>query len=405
MTLVALFALAVPAAANPPNPWPEVLTLDEAARFLRVHPTELGQLADWGQVPARRIGGYWRFNRVALLEWLKGDTVTYAAIPMPGYVAPAPSTMVPYGQRVIGTQTGWPLPPVTMARIGARGTTGGQPGGAPPAKPAKPIGEAPEGETAEDVFLRGQRVLLGTGEVTLELGLFYSRSDNQAFRTVSGGTVLGTIENDTFTTSLTGRYGLDPDTELFAGGSFRRQSTQTFSGSEEIDSSATPEFGDVSLGVRETVLRERSGVPDVILTVTGRIPTEDSSFAVGGGVAVVKSVDPVVLFANANYRHVFARDFSDTTRLEARDRIDATAGFAFALNDTLTLSSSLTGVFTGETAFSNATLRQRESFSLQFGLTSLLTKNLYIEPTVSFGLNGPGSSFAIGVSLPYTFEP
>jgi hypothetical protein len=30
---------------------------------------------------------------------------------------------------------------------------------------------------------------------------------------------------------------------------------------------------------------------------------------------------------------------------------------------------------------------------------------LYIEPTVSFGLNGPGDSFALGVTLPYTFGP
>ncbi len=120
---------------------------------------------------------------------------------------------------------------------------------------------------------------------------------------------------------------------------------------------------------------------------------------------MVKSIDPVVLFANANYRHTFSRDFADVTRLEAEDRIDATLGYALALNDTLTLSMALSGLFTGATDFDNAELRQRQFFSLEFGLTSLLTKNLYIEPTVSFGLNGPGNSFALGVSLPYTFEP
>ncbi len=40
---------------------------------------------------------------------------------------------------------------------------------------------------------------------------------------------------------------------------------------------------------------------------------------------------------------------------------------------------------------------------MQFGLTSWLAKGLYIEPTVSFGLNGPGDSFALGVTVPYTF--
>ncbi len=123
----------------------------------------------------------------------------------------------------------------------------------------------------------------------------------------------------------------------------------------------------------------------------------------GGGLALVKSIDPVVLFASANYRHTFSRDFADVTRLEPEDRLDATFGYALALNDTLTLSAAVSGLFTWETTFDNAKLRDQESFSLQFALTSWLAKGLYIEPSVSFGLNGPGDSFAIGVTLPYTF--
>jgi hypothetical protein len=108
----------------------------------------------------------------------------------------------------------------------------------------------------------------------------------------------------------------------------------------------------------------------------------------------VKSVDPVVLFANTNYLHTFSQDFDDVTRLEAEDQVSATMGYAYALNDTITLSTSLSGLFLSETDFDNATLRQQELFSLQFGLTSWLAKGLYIEPTVSYGLNGPGDSFA-----------
>ena len=65
----------------------------------------------------------------------------------------------------------------------------------------------------------------------------------------------------------------------------------------------------------------------------------------------------------------------------------------------------MSGLFTGATRFDNAELRQRERYFLQFGLTSYLTKGLYIEPTVSFGLNDPGNSVAFGLSLPYTFKP
>jgi len=64
------------------------------------------------------------------------------------------------------------------------------------------------------------------------------------------------------------------------------------------------------------------------------------------------------------------------TRLEPEDRIDVTLGYALALNDTLTISTAVSGVFTGASEFDNAKLRQRETFSLQFGLTSYLAKGL-----------------------------
>jgi hypothetical protein len=111
----------------------------------------------------------------------------------------------------------------------------------------------------------------------------------------------------------------------------------------------------------------------------------------------------VVLFAASNYRHTFSRDFSDITRLEPENRFDVTLGYALALNDTLTISTSVSGVFADATSFDNATLLQQEGYSLQLGLTSYLAPGLYVEPSVSFGLSGPGNSVAFGVTLPYTF--
>ncbi len=250
-------------------------------------------------------------------------------------------------------------------------------------------------------------MLLAPGEVALDVGLFYSETDNQQLALVNGGVGLATVETETFTGFILGRYGLFDETEIFASTTYRDQDSDVFVGSERVTGSHRSEFGDVRVGLRRTVLREAVGRPDVILTLEGRIPTDDddSSYGVGGGVALVKSVDPVVLFANTHYLHTFSQDFDDVTRLEAEDQVSATMGYAYALNDTITLSTSLTGLFLSETDFDNATLRQQELFSLQFGLTSWLAKGLYIEPTVSYGLNGPGDSFAIGVTLPYTFGP
>jgi excisionase family DNA binding protein len=48
-----------------------LLTAEEAAKHLRVHIKSLYRLAQQGIVPARKVGGQWRFHVQALDEWLK----------------------------------------------------------------------------------------------------------------------------------------------------------------------------------------------------------------------------------------------------------------------------------------------------------------------------------------------
>ena len=152
-----------------------MLTLEEAARFLRVSLGELGQLADWGQVPGRRIGGHWRFSRAALLAWLAGDWGAYgrahAPVASAEYVyQPAPvSAAAPYpAATVTQPPSAQILPPASMARVAGAGTTLAQSEVLPePAEPTdeapeepigeapeEPIGEAPEDRTADEIFLR-----------------------------------------------------------------------------------------------------------------------------------------------------------------------------------------------------------------------------------------------------------
>jgi excisionase family DNA binding protein len=51
---------------------PDVMTVDEAAAFLRVHRNHLYDLIGRRQVPHRRRGRIIRLSRDALIEWLKG---------------------------------------------------------------------------------------------------------------------------------------------------------------------------------------------------------------------------------------------------------------------------------------------------------------------------------------------
>lgn len=65
------------AAARKPKPkpksrvLPEVLTLSEAARFLRLPVKTVEKLATEGALPGRKIGKEWRFWRGALERWLE----------------------------------------------------------------------------------------------------------------------------------------------------------------------------------------------------------------------------------------------------------------------------------------------------------------------------------------------
>jgi len=49
-----------------------LLTVAEAARYLRLHPATLRRLARQGAVPAAKVGGTWRFRREDLAELASG---------------------------------------------------------------------------------------------------------------------------------------------------------------------------------------------------------------------------------------------------------------------------------------------------------------------------------------------
>jgi excisionase family DNA binding protein len=49
----------------------DVLTLEEAAGFLRVSPEVAEELANRGAIPGRRIGEEWRFLRSSIEDWLR----------------------------------------------------------------------------------------------------------------------------------------------------------------------------------------------------------------------------------------------------------------------------------------------------------------------------------------------
>jgi excisionase family DNA binding protein len=375
----------------PPVADPAVLTLAEAAVLLRIDDVDLERLAERQELPARRIGPHWRFSRAALMAWLAGDWDPAVAGRHTDDSSFGRPRLVEADMAAI-TGRGAPLQTPTPS-TGPSPSAGGQ---------AKPIGEAPDERRAEDIFLRGQRVLLGRGEVVVDVGQFYSRSDDLLLASLDDRLGLATVQQSTLSTLLVGRVGILTETELFASTSFHHQRSQAFLASAALGNSGRSELPGFGIGLRRTLLRESAGRPDIIGSVAAQIPTGDYAYGMGGGLVVVKSFDPVVVFANLNYSHAFRR-VSGALTLRPEDRFDVSLGYSLGLNDTLAISTAVSGVSTGTGTFEDATSRRHDLFSLRFALTSSLTERLYLEPSVSVGLAGPTNTFAFGITVPYSF--
>jgi excisionase family DNA binding protein len=48
-----------------------VLTLDEVAEFLKVHPSTVYRLLKRHSIPAFKVGSDWRFNQESIESWIK----------------------------------------------------------------------------------------------------------------------------------------------------------------------------------------------------------------------------------------------------------------------------------------------------------------------------------------------
>ncbi len=56
----------------------EVLTLEEAAAYLRVHPRTLRLKASAGLIPGAKIGRVWRFHKQQLEQWIQQAAAGHA---------------------------------------------------------------------------------------------------------------------------------------------------------------------------------------------------------------------------------------------------------------------------------------------------------------------------------------
>lgn len=357
----------------------QVFTLDEAARYLRAPLAEVERMAINGSLPGRRIGASWRFSKLAIVQWLNHDRPLKIAVALAK--APRATPTASIGR-------------VRTTEIAEASGHPSNPNDADGKSPQQPIGERPTARTAEEVALRDSAVLLRAGQSTAELGVSYSRADKTFLPTLR-------TEQNTTTASLSLRHGLRDNLQLSASLPYRYQRTAAFSPEPTSDHSSR--FGDLSLGLLGVAFHEASGRPTLIWNISAIAPTGPGDAAIGAGLSVTKSLDPVVLFAGANYLHGLRTDVNDPFRSLAKHNLSFNAGYAFAVNDSVAFSGQLIGSYRTHEPTRSGVRLPREQYQLQLGLTYLVASGLYVEPTVAFGLGTSTPDFSLGISIPYNF--
>lgn len=53
---------------------PEILTVEQVAELLHLHPMTVYRLAKGGKLPGFKVGGRWRFRKDAIEEWMVDRT-------------------------------------------------------------------------------------------------------------------------------------------------------------------------------------------------------------------------------------------------------------------------------------------------------------------------------------------
>jgi hypothetical protein len=265
--------------------------------------------------------------------------------------------------------------------------------------------DAETARRALDMFLRQQKVLFRKGELELELSTFYSTDERDALVRADSGRALARIESRSVEAALIARYGLLDDLELDLRIPFVYAEQEVHGGLTDTRTDDEG-LGDIAAGAKYQIWHETGGTPDVVLFVDFRTPSGQEPLLgtghwhVGGGISLVKTFDPVVLFARVGYIAPI-----DTDGRNPGDEIFYQAGIGYSLNDRVSFNMQVVGAFVRDATLNNRTVNDSnlELVSMQFGVTVLATKRLFVEPVVNFGLTKDAPDLILGINLPFRF--
>ncbi|MDQ3930721.1 MAG: transporter [Chloroflexota bacterium] len=265
--------------------------------------------------------------------------------------------------------------------------------------------EAEESRRALEIFLREQRVIFRRGELALELDTFYSTDTRDQFvRTTAGGTALARVTTRTLTSSLTPRFGLLDRLELDLEIPFGYAQQAIDFGVTRFRSENSG-LGDIEGRLRYQLWYELGARPDLIVDLSVKSTTGEEPLLgtghwnVGGGVALVKTLDPVVFFGRLGYLVTLERAGRDPG-----DQLLYQVGMGYSFNDRVSYDMRVSGTVVREATLNGRAVPHSSLniITLQFGVTVRATRHLYVEPLVAIGLTNEAPDVIVGVSVPFT---
>lgn len=286
---------------------------------------------------------------------------------------------------------------------------------APPATEEQPLGDAPV-DTSE-VFLRRSTVLLKPGEGQWDIGLSY-RWDEFLLpvQLDSGDLANEQLRDRQLYLPLNIRYGIADRTEVFAALPTGLAILERASADRD-ETTARFDAGDLTLGLKRLFREETTHCPDLIGVVSFTAPTGNHPFhpqdaaAIGGGfwsirgaLNVVKSYDPVVVFAGVGYSHEFEQQFPIGT-IAPGEELDYSLGMGFAVNESIVFSTEFIGSLQTHAYLNDERIPNSlsEPMSLRLGMTQVIRDNRYFEPYVIFGLTPDAPDVEIGFISTFGF--
>ena len=267
-----------------------------------------------------------------------------------------------------------------------------------------------------EAFLRTATVLLAPGSMQFDHGLEYSVSVTRAPTFQADGTLsTERLRSRQWIIPFAVRYGIKEHVQGFLDIPFGYALIEQEN--EDFDEFANT-FGIGDIGIGTSILlnhdKKKDSQPDLIGSLSLSIPTGDNPFGIGANdpalgtgfwglsanLNAVQSYDPVVVFASVGYSHFFGRTYFGN-HIQLGETISYGFGAGMAINDEITLSTSLSGSYQFDTQVDGVRFPRTsfEPISLRMALTGTMFKCHIVEPFVRFGLTDDATDVNFGLNI------